>query len=1444
MRIVGCAAALLAHCVFNANSAETILHSFQGPYLDGGDPANGVILGSDGALYGTTRSGGTHDQGTIYKLNVDGTGYTVLRNFFGYNLANQATDGAAPDGELVQGSDGALYGTTELGGASGSGTIFKINTDGTGFTILHAFPSTPDDTDGSMPIGGLIEGADGALYGTAWGGGFIGVNEGGIVFKISKTGAGYTVLHSFVTSPTDGYDPTGRLVQGKDNVLYGTTISGGASGDGTIFKVATNGTGFAVLHSFNGSAGDGINPSLSPLIQGSDLALYGVTMNGGANNRGTIYKISTDGSNYSILRSFVNNLVDGTAPQGALLQASDGAIYGTTSQDGTLGGGTIYKINTNGTGYATVYPFTPASGAVGPLAGLIQGSDGTIYGTSSAGGSTFNGTVFSFSIAGPLDHFVLNFASSETNATPFSGTNTITAQDVNNNTVQNFDASTNNVTIVALSPLTGGVSGLGTGVNNKLNKASDFIKGVANLTALGMNYTGNSGTGTFKATSADSKSGTSGNVTINSGSLDHFNLVLASPQSNGVACTGTNTLTAADISNNTVSSFNASTNNVTLSVNVPLTGAVSGLGSGGNSVLNRASDFTNGVANLTALGLTYNCNAATGTLTATSANAKTGTSGSVTVNVGPLHHFLWSLAGAETDGVAFGGTNTLTALDSGNNTVTAFDASANAVVITAVSPLTGVVSGLGTGANNVLNKPTDFTNGVANLTALGMTYVGNAATGKFLATSATSKSGQSGNVAIAINSLHHFGFALAASESTGVPFAGSNTLTAQDIGNNAITTFDASLDNVTIIANAPLTGIVTGLGTSSNNVLNRAADFVNGVADLTALGLTYTGNIQTGTFTANSASSKTGTSGPVAVKLPQTITFNALSNVTYGIAPFPLTASSDSGLTVTFSVVSGPASITGNVLTITGAGPVSVQADQSGDATHSPAPPVTRPLTVTRATLTVTANDKTKVAGNANPAFTATLSGFVNGDTNSVVTGSGAFNTTATVNSPPGTYPITVAAGTLNAANYDFSASTYVGGTLTVFTKLLLANGPSAAPNPALIAQTVQFSCGSTLGGATFSWNFGDGTAVAGGVTVTHAFAVKGTYSVVVTASDAVSGQVLSGSVSVTVNPTVGPHFSSPLTANATQGAVYSYQLTATGTAPIAYSAIGLPSGLTLVNDMIAGTPTEYGETAIQLGASNAGGSTSAVLLLTIAPAAGTTVTPPTISSPPNPPAPTTAGQPVTLTGAADSAPGALIVYLWDFGDGTSGVGPTVSHTYTAAGVYIATLTITDGMTTTTQTVDVAVNAAGQAGTGFSVAKVAIKFSFSSAAHDTLTISGTIPVSAGFSPLDKNVIIAIGKLEHQSLLNAKGAASDKSFTLTGKLKSGAFTASPATFTITLKNQDLFKSLSDLGFSNVTVAKSGAKVSLNVIVALDGVGYQQSVPVTYTATKGKSGAAKK
>jgi uncharacterized repeat protein (TIGR03803 family) len=383
-------------------SGYQVLHNFTGTGGDGGYPNAGLVQGTDGALYGTTYDGGTHRQGTVFKLGTDGSGYQVLYSFAGINT----------DAGLVQGADGALYGTSYSGGTGDNGTVFKLGTDGSGYQVLYSF--TGIGTDGSEPAAGLVQGADGALYGTTSSGG---TNNNGTVFKVSPNGSGYQVLYSFTLTGGDAGGPVAGLAQGADGSLYGTASAGGTNYSGTVFKLGRDGSGYRVLYRFTGTGGDGSDPGAG-LVQGTDGALYGTTSRGGINNNGTVFKLNPDGSGYSVIHSFTNSPGGAAGPAG-LVQGADGALYGTAA-GGTNNHGTVFKLSPDGSGYQVLHSFTDSPGAgADPNAGLVQGADGALYGTTIHGGTNIVwGTVFKLNPNGSGFQVLYSF---DRDSNPYAG---------------------------------------------------------------------------------------------------------------------------------------------------------------------------------------------------------------------------------------------------------------------------------------------------------------------------------------------------------------------------------------------------------------------------------------------------------------------------------------------------------------------------------------------------------------------------------------------------------------------------------------------------------------------------------------------------------------------------------------------------------------------------------------------------------------------------------------------------------------------------------------------------------------------------------------------------------------------------------------------------------------------------------------------------------------
>jgi uncharacterized repeat protein (TIGR03803 family) len=349
----------------------TLLYAF-GNGTDGGTPYASLVLDSAGNLYGTTFAGGRGSAGTVFKLDTAGK-ETVLYNFKG------GADGAYPFAGLVRGPGGGLFGTTVEGGASNHGTVFKLSTTGKQ-TVLHSFKSQ----DGSYPDAGLLRDSAGNLYGATVEGG---ASNLGTVFMLDTTGT-QTVLHSF-TGGTDGRFSYvyGSLVRDAAGNFYGTTLAGGASNQGIVFKLDTTGTE-TILYNFTGGA-DGGYP-YAGLVIDKKGNLYGTTYLGGASGQGMVFKVNNAGKE-TVLYSFTGG-ADGGNPTARLLRLN-GNLYGTTYSGGASNSGVVFKLDA--TRKETVlHSFDYSNDGGYPTARLIRDAAGNLYGTASAGGASNHGTVF------------------------------------------------------------------------------------------------------------------------------------------------------------------------------------------------------------------------------------------------------------------------------------------------------------------------------------------------------------------------------------------------------------------------------------------------------------------------------------------------------------------------------------------------------------------------------------------------------------------------------------------------------------------------------------------------------------------------------------------------------------------------------------------------------------------------------------------------------------------------------------------------------------------------------------------------------------------------------------------------------------------------------------------------------------------------------------------
>jgi uncharacterized repeat protein (TIGR03803 family) len=316
--------------------------------------------------------------GSGARAQVFSTVFSTLHTF-------SERDGSSPNAALVQASDGTVYGTTQLGGAYGLGTVFRMTENGA-LTTLHALTG-PEGADVFAP---LLLGQDGQLYGTTTLGGPGALEGKGSVFRISAFGS-YAAMHLF--SGSDGASPESGLTQGKDGLFYGTTTSGGEGGKGTVFVITPQGE-FHTVHAFSGSDGD---MPLGELVVGRDSWFYGTTVSGGPDNGGTVFRVSLYGE-FTMLHSFGFNPAEGNSPRGRLALGADGDFYGTTEFGGAYGYGAIFRLSPDGT-FTSLHSFTSCEGT-NPLAGLILANDGKFYGTTSSGGAFNNGSVFAVTGAG------------------------------------------------------------------------------------------------------------------------------------------------------------------------------------------------------------------------------------------------------------------------------------------------------------------------------------------------------------------------------------------------------------------------------------------------------------------------------------------------------------------------------------------------------------------------------------------------------------------------------------------------------------------------------------------------------------------------------------------------------------------------------------------------------------------------------------------------------------------------------------------------------------------------------------------------------------------------------------------------------------------------------------------------------------------------------------
>jgi len=378
-------------CIPAAGAAtEAVVYSFRGYPIDGATPVAGVI-GVDGTLYGTTSSGGTNslDGGTVFSLNPATGTETVLHSF----CTPECEDGANPEAGLTD-VKGTLYSTTEGGGSYDDGTVFSVDPATGAETVLYDFYEYGNG-DAYYPLAGLIHSGD-LLYGTTVGGGYAG--NSGTVFSVNPRTGTEVVRYDFCSQEGcyDGERPIAGLID-VNGTLYGTTVNGGTHDNrGTVFSLDPKTRSETVVYSFCAQlyCADGEEPYAGLVSAKGTGTLYGTTYYGGTYGRGTVFSVDPATGLETVLHSFASSGPDGEYPDAGLVEEG-GKLYGTTTEGGADGGGTIFSIDLVTGAERVRHSFGSGADGSVPLAAL-QNVGGTLFGTTADGGAYGYGTVFSF----------------------------------------------------------------------------------------------------------------------------------------------------------------------------------------------------------------------------------------------------------------------------------------------------------------------------------------------------------------------------------------------------------------------------------------------------------------------------------------------------------------------------------------------------------------------------------------------------------------------------------------------------------------------------------------------------------------------------------------------------------------------------------------------------------------------------------------------------------------------------------------------------------------------------------------------------------------------------------------------------------------------------------------------------------------------------------------
>jgi uncharacterized repeat protein (TIGR03803 family) len=853
---------------------------------------NQVVEAGDGNYYGTTTYGGTNNNGTIFRLTTGGT-LTTLYSFSG------GTDGSEPSGTLTLGSDGKLYGTAFLKGASGSGTFFSITTSGT-FTLLHGFNGT---TEGGAPSY-VVKGSDGKFYGTSLFGG-TDSTFGGTFLQITMAGA-VTVLHNF--NADDGEFVNANIVQGSDGAFYGSTQSGGVNGDGTIFRITT-GQAFSVLVDLD----DNDIPLLTTL--GADGLIYGT--NGGGIITSTVFKMTNAG-----VRTTVHSFADATDGYNisSFILGSDGNYYGTTTSGGPNGFGTFFQIQPSGT-FTDRYNFTTSPSG---FANLAQGSDGNLYSAS----PSYYGSIVSSELGGAI--IQMTTAGVPTTLVTFSapGNNSLAAlmqaADGNLYGTTEYGGATGDGTVYAVSPsgmfaYLADLSFNTTGSRPESAIVEDFNTGIFYTTAT----TGGSNYSPVTNRGGTLLSGTLGTATPGSGLKPAF--------------AGTNYFPSDMVLHDLYDDDRDDDTS-------PLT-LLTGLG---RLFISEAPQFhfllphgSGSIVRAQTVSAVQPQTASTGPIiysfTETGGDNDDGTFYGTDVG-GNTTTLLYSFGDQTTDGI---GPSTPPLTDSAGNIygMTAYGGTAALGTVFKITPIVGNTDSTlttihnFTGMNSANPSASDGASGGNNYGFSNKLIFGS--DGLIYGTTPLGGAYNQGTVFSMTTSgvvtvLHSFG-------------ANSTDGTTPQAG--LVQGSDGNFYGTTSTGGANTYGTVFSITPQGVETIVHSFNFTDGSAPMGELiqandggyyGVTSEGGVGHGVVFRIGVNQGTQT---------QTISFPTIGNQPTGSTNVTLNATASSGLPVTY-LLSGPATLANNVLTFTGAGTVTITAGQAGNTSYAPATESTQIFTV------------------------------------------------------------------------------------------------------------------------------------------------------------------------------------------------------------------------------------------------------------------------------------------------------------------------------------------------------------------------------------------------------------------------------------------------------------------------------------------------------------------